>query len=411
MSTYKTLQVGSTGEDVKKLQNALVSAGYDVGKTGADGIYGANTQKAVRSYQKDKGLAIDGIAGSQTLGSLYSSGETAQSEPQSPAAKEAPLLYNPEEDSAYRKAVEKLEQTLQNMPVYTPEYESQLGQLYEQIMGRKGFSYDSNQDTLYRQYRDLYETQGKMAMMDTMAQSVALTGGYANSFAQNAAQQAYQSYLQQLSAKVPEFYDRAKAEYDRQGQALLDQYALLEDKQAAGYESYQDQLAQYWKQVQLEADQVDAAYARGYESYRDARKDFQWDQEFAQKQAEFAQEQAEFAQKQKEADRDYQLALQKYYSSLNSKKQSQEEKEQKQVEEQVQVQEKLDVLLPEKQEEEAALTWDAGMWEGHFAKIRQTLGTDAAEYEMDRLIGRGVLPTNMVVYAAIGARGAFKRPE
>ena len=404
MSTYNILRKGSSGEDVKKLQNALVSAGYDVGNTGADGIYGSNTERAVRNYQKDNGLAIDGIAGSQTLGSLYSPEKKAETATKSEPAEQKISLYDPQEDSAYKKAAEKLQQTIESMPVYTPEYESQLQQLYEQIVGRDAFAYDINQDTLYRQYRDLYESQGKLAMMDTMAQSAALTGGYANTFAQNAAQQAYQSYLQQLSAKVPEFYDRARAEYDRQGQAMLDQYALLEGKQEAQYNAYQDQLQQYWKQVQLDADQVDAAYNRGYENYRDAQKDLQWEKEFAQKQAEFAQEQAEFAQKQKEADREYELALQKYYSSLTSKSKAKEETE----DEQEKTPDKEDILLPKKQEEEAALTWDAGMWEGYFANVRQTLGAAAAQEELERLIQRSVLPTNMVVYATIGARGAFK---
>ena len=42
------LTYGSRGDDVRKLQQALQSAGYDVGSTGADGVYGRNTQAAVR---------------------------------------------------------------------------------------------------------------------------------------------------------------------------------------------------------------------------------------------------------------------------------------------------------------------------------------------------------------------------
>ena len=37
MAIYKTLQTGSTGDEVKKLQSSLKSAGYDVGEAGADG--------------------------------------------------------------------------------------------------------------------------------------------------------------------------------------------------------------------------------------------------------------------------------------------------------------------------------------------------------------------------------------
>ena len=66
-STYYTL--GSKGDEVKKLQTALTNAGFDAG--GNDGIYGPKTAAAVTSYQKANNLTIDGIAGSQTLGSLY----------------------------------------------------------------------------------------------------------------------------------------------------------------------------------------------------------------------------------------------------------------------------------------------------------------------------------------------------
>ena len=71
MATYTTLQNGSSGSEVKKLQQALINAGYSVGSTGADGIYGSNTAAAVKAYQKANGLSADGIAGNQTLSNLY----------------------------------------------------------------------------------------------------------------------------------------------------------------------------------------------------------------------------------------------------------------------------------------------------------------------------------------------------
>lgn len=66
------LKVGSSGKDVEKLQQALIKAGYNVGNTGADGVYGSKTAAAVKQYQKDHGLSVDGIAGNNTMGSLYS---------------------------------------------------------------------------------------------------------------------------------------------------------------------------------------------------------------------------------------------------------------------------------------------------------------------------------------------------
>ena len=61
----RMLKYGATGEDVKKLQERLIELGYaeDLGPMLADGIYGPRTQKAVKHFQKDFGIAVDGIYG------------------------------------------------------------------------------------------------------------------------------------------------------------------------------------------------------------------------------------------------------------------------------------------------------------------------------------------------------------
>lgn len=66
---YKTLRLNDTGELVERLQQALSSKGYSVGRV--DGIYGPMTEAAVRKFQKDNNLVADGIAGSRTLTVLY----------------------------------------------------------------------------------------------------------------------------------------------------------------------------------------------------------------------------------------------------------------------------------------------------------------------------------------------------
>ncbi len=68
-ASYKTLRYRDQGEDVLKMQKALVSLGYATG--GTDGKFGPTTEKAVRQFQKDNGLTVDGAAGSATLTLLY----------------------------------------------------------------------------------------------------------------------------------------------------------------------------------------------------------------------------------------------------------------------------------------------------------------------------------------------------
>ena len=73
------LRYGSTGNDVKALQQQLQAAGYDIGKSGADGVYGSATAAAVKQFQKDNGLAVDGVAGANTQTALKRTGGSSSS--------------------------------------------------------------------------------------------------------------------------------------------------------------------------------------------------------------------------------------------------------------------------------------------------------------------------------------------
>ena len=63
---YPTLRKGNKGKYVTLLQVKLITGGYDLGKWGADGEYGSQTEKAVKEYQKDHGLTADGVCGPKT---------------------------------------------------------------------------------------------------------------------------------------------------------------------------------------------------------------------------------------------------------------------------------------------------------------------------------------------------------
>lgn len=68
-SSVSTLsKMGSRGEEVRRIQQKLKNWGYYTGSV--DGIYGSQTQSAVRKFQRDNGLTVDGIAGPKTLSYL-----------------------------------------------------------------------------------------------------------------------------------------------------------------------------------------------------------------------------------------------------------------------------------------------------------------------------------------------------
>lgn len=66
----KQLSKGDKGDTVKALQSLLIGYGYSCGKSGVDGDFGSNTLTAVKQFQKDKGLTVDGVVGAETWGAL-----------------------------------------------------------------------------------------------------------------------------------------------------------------------------------------------------------------------------------------------------------------------------------------------------------------------------------------------------
>lgn len=72
---------GDYGQAVKVMQQMLMKCGYSVGSCGADGSFGNDTLTAVKAFQKDNGLAVDGSYGSKTkakLTEVYNSKFTTQ---------------------------------------------------------------------------------------------------------------------------------------------------------------------------------------------------------------------------------------------------------------------------------------------------------------------------------------------
>lgn len=132
---------------------------------------------------------------------------------------------------------------------YVNPYAGQIQELYEGISSRQPFKYDVNEDAMYQALKDQYITGGQMAMMDTMGQAAQLTGGYGNSYAQGVGQQAYQGYLQGLNDQLPDLYNMALQNYIQTGDAMLQQYGMLQDMAADDYGKYQDQMALVQPQV------------------------------------------------------------------------------------------------------------------------------------------------------------------
>lgn len=58
-------------DNVKAVQSMLIRKGYITGRCGADGYFGENTFEAVKRFQGDSGLMVDGIVGINTWNRLF----------------------------------------------------------------------------------------------------------------------------------------------------------------------------------------------------------------------------------------------------------------------------------------------------------------------------------------------------
>lgn len=67
--TNYTLQAGDHGTAIMWLQTYLNVLAYNAGSV--DGIWGSNTTNAVRQFQEDKGLSVDGLVGNSTTDKLF----------------------------------------------------------------------------------------------------------------------------------------------------------------------------------------------------------------------------------------------------------------------------------------------------------------------------------------------------
>jgi peptidoglycan hydrolase-like protein with peptidoglycan-binding domain len=69
MNSGPTISLGSTGDDVKRIQRLFVVSKV-LPYTAIDGVFGPETQSAVESFQSGAGLTVDGIVGPATWAAL-----------------------------------------------------------------------------------------------------------------------------------------------------------------------------------------------------------------------------------------------------------------------------------------------------------------------------------------------------
>ncbi|MHB1316182.1 MAG: LysM peptidoglycan-binding domain-containing protein [Christensenellales bacterium] len=147
-------------------------------------------------------------------------------------------------------AANKLAGYEQNKPgAYQSAYGDKIQSYLDNILNREAFNYNFNADPMYQQYKNQYVNMGKMAMQDTMGNAAALSGGYGNSYASTAGNQAYQGYLTQMNNVIPELYDAAYARYQNEGNELYNKANMLQSLDQTDYGKYQDTVSNYYNDL------------------------------------------------------------------------------------------------------------------------------------------------------------------
>lgn len=190
-------------------------------------------------------VAVGGITGSSG-GSTAGSGKTNSNPynlPTAPTYQNTAWSDTDQGKAAWNTYQNYLNQ-YNNFGDFAFSKQGDLDSVYGNIKNYQPFSYDVNSDALYQQYADQYTRLGNMAMQDTMGQAAAMTGGYGNSYATTAGNQAYQGYLQQLNDVVPELYQMALNKWQMGKDDLYDQYGLLLSEYEREYGLHSDQYNQ-----------------------------------------------------------------------------------------------------------------------------------------------------------------------
>ena len=158
----------------------------------------------------------------------------------------------------------------------TNKWSSKLEDLYNQIENREDFKFDMNGDALYKQYAQQYQQNAQLAMEDTVGQVSALTGGYANSYAQTAGQAMYNQQMQGLNDKALQIYQLALDRYNMEGDKLNNLYGMTANAYGMEHDRINSEIAEAQWNAQFREGQRQYNASLAFDTARAAAQDSQW---------------------------------------------------------------------------------------------------------------------------------------
>ena len=150
---------------------------------------------------------------------------------------------------------------------YTSKYGAALDGILQQIQNPQQFKYEFNGDALFNSLKDQYTQQAKQAAVNAQGMAAGLTGGYGNSYAQMAGNQAYQQNILPLYDKGMEL---AQMAYQQHRDAQADKYNQLNalmGMDESEYGRYRDTVSDWQNERNYQTDLYNTEEDRAYNRY------------------------------------------------------------------------------------------------------------------------------------------------
>lgn len=152
-------------------------------------------------------------------------------------------------------------------------YKPRIDRALKRIENPPEFEYDLEKDPAYRAYLDAAVRNGNLAYEDTLAKASAMTGGFSNTYAAMAAQQAKNAHLDTLNDRIPELYQAA---YDRYNAERSREYDRLDSVLGSASQLYSNDINAAMLLTQLANEAYDRNRQRQLDDYaisEDRRKE------------------------------------------------------------------------------------------------------------------------------------------
>ena len=233
-----------------------------------------------------------------------------------------PAAYQPSQNVV--NAQQALEQNMAQKPQgYNSKYGPALEGIMQQIQNPSKFKYEFNGDAMFKNYADIYAQNAKQASMNAMGQAAALTGGYGNTSAQAAANQAYNEEMRKLYDRGMELQEMAYQRHKDERADKYNQLGALQGMDEMEYGRHRDDVADWQVLQQYLADRLDTERGFDYNEYRDAVNDFMNNRDYYTNlyQNEANRDYSKYADQ-----RDYDERVRQFEESLSWEKMSSDQK-------------------------------------------------------------------------------------